>query len=308
MRKFLMEDTMMSNDTPATVINGNDKNSNDKNGNDKNGKVSFFEIVCAGAVICCIIGMIICCVLFCVNTFKFSKYAQETLSRIDLSTPEVDKEAVKSMIKNMESIIAIQKSGMTNDVMSFIYGILSTILVGLCAGFVVKSRNNADETKKTVEKVIESAGIAKSHAEKAEGAILQAQTAAERANELQYQSRLIIIMNRLLFAKSVLQGHQRVLANREISQTQKEIASLFSEDEFIKCRNIFNREKIDQVYGELHSLGHQTDVFLEECKQNYSGPALQSMEDSAKNYQEWINEAIGCIDNARNSAALSDRY
>ena len=131
------------------------------------------------SITACLAGLIYCCISFGVTTKSFSDEYIETLhqiksistegtsaeiaednpsdsstnSNLDVSSDDSSAElsqkiaVTESLITHMENMIAIQKSGMTNDLMSFIYGILSTVLVGMCATFVVKSRTNADEAK-----------------------------------------------------------------------------------------------------------------------------------------------------------------
>lgn len=152
---------------------------------------SFWSTI-RGTVYVCLIGVIICCFWFCYTSVRFSAVWSEVIQKIHSSVtltnisdtpsaplaspslaPTLDPSSVPSsvptslptsgtaseknddidiLIKHLENMVAIQKNGMTNDLMSFIYGILSAVLVGLCATFVEKSRNSADETKKTADK------------------------------------------------------------------------------------------------------------------------------------------------------------
>ena len=71
-----------------------------------------------------------------------------------------DQETAKIAIDHLGQLQMLQKNAATNDVMSFLYSMLSTVLVGVCAGFVAKSNANVKETS-------ESAKAAKDAAKKA---------------------------------------------------------------------------------------------------------------------------------------------
>lgn len=249
-------------------------------GSDKN---QFFTAVFCWvgivAVLVCLIGMGVCCYSFIKTSMSFSNECEKVLleiassaASIDSSDPSADvssavtsgkNDLVDSLITHMESMVAIQKSGMTNDLMSFIYGILSAVLVGLCAAFVVKSRSSADEAKKTADEAKENAGAAKKQAEIAEEkaketqkAIEQAQNAASAAKKLRYQVKLIIISSRIASAKSALLGLNNIIANRVIIQIRDEICAVFLDDEFSLAlkSNDFDHAEIEKIYDELLDL------------------------------------------------------
>ncbi len=288
-----------------------------------------FGIVSTVSVIICLIGMVFCCVSYIYTSWKSSKEYSEVLQQISIITtadasqgisgdaspdlssgnpPESlsDKtDMIETLIQHMESMVTIQKNGMTNDVMSFIYGMLSTLLVGLCAGFVVKSRANADDAKNTVDEAKSNAEIAKENAQTAaekaketEEAISQARHATEIATILKYQLRLIIISSRIINAKSLLSTFERISANREINQIRKEIESLFADKAFVSSLNSKNSDfsnEIDKVYNELTDLQKYIDTFLKKCRETYSGGNLESMVVAANNYKNWIDLAIQII-------------
>lgn len=106
----------------------------------------------------------------------------------DIASEKEDR--IKSLITHMENLVAIQRTGMTNDLMSFVYGILSSILVGLCVTFVVKSRTNADEVRKIAAEAKENAKDAERQAKNVgekvndiASVIDQAKTATEKAKK-----------------------------------------------------------------------------------------------------------------------------
>jgi len=119
----------------------------------------------------CLIGLIGCISGFLNNEKSFnSAYLQASNQlTINAENNKVSQDEIKEKIEYIERLQSVHKSSTTNDVLSFIYGMLSTIMVGLCAGFVVKSKKGADESKesaiivkdmlkstKTAQKTVES--------------------------------------------------------------------------------------------------------------------------------------------------------
>ena len=275
------------------------------------------------AVLVCLIGMGVCCYSFIKTSMSFSNECEKVLLEIASDAAAIDppdpsaslspaaasgkNDMIDSLITHMESMVSIQRSGMTNDLMSFVYGILSAVLVGLCATFVVKSRSSADEAKKTADEAKENAEAAKRQAEIAEEkaketqkAIEQAKNAASTAKKIQYQVKLIIISSRIASAKSALLGLNNIIANRVIIQIRDEICAVFLDDEFILAlkSNDFDRAEIEKIYDELLDLQQSVDVFLASCKKEYpERAALESKKSAAKNYHKWIQMALECIDN-----------
>ena len=174
-------------------------------------------------IIACILGMVICCGAFIWNSVAFSHNTTQTLHAIAnhatqmtqnpvatqnpaaTQTPattqaapatqnqqdsDADKDEIESLVKHMENMITVQKSGMTNDLLSFVYGILSTVLVGLCASFVVKSRESAEKTRETASKAQESANKAKGYVEEAKKRVLAAKQNAENAEAHAHNAEL----------------------------------------------------------------------------------------------------------------------
>ena len=290
-----------------------------------------FGIVSIVSVLVCLIGMIFCCVSFIYTSWKsseeYSKILQEistiassdnsqgisgnassSLSSSTSSETLSDKSDVtESLIKHMENMVTIQKNGMTNDLMSFIYGMLSTLLVGLCAGFVVKSRANADDAKNTVNEAKKNAEIAKEHAEiaaeKAKGteeAISKANNAAIAASILKYQFRFIVISSRILTAKASLLAFDKVSANQVFTQIRNEIELLFTDDKFVSSLDSNDIIiELEKVYDELRGLQGCIKTFKDSCREKYRDNALESMMVAADNYKTWMELAIQIIDSAK---------
>ena len=291
-----------------------------------------FEYVIAGIVIVCFIGMVYCCITFTLimrtTNSEYRKVLKEVASSVattnasdgasdsSFSNTSDQNEKINSLITHMESMIAIQTDSTTNNLMSFIYGIISTLLVGLCAGFVVKCRENADEAKKTADKAKNNAEKAKGQADRVsvnakemEKLIVKAQNSAKEASKsaenaativtgLKYQVRLLTISSRIVSAKLVLLDQKVVLANIAISQVKNEIVSLFSDDVFVKNLSNNDNVEIEKVYGELTDLKENVNTFSEMCRNKYRGDALVTMENAASNYHKWIDIALEYMDNA----------
>lgn len=171
----------------------------------KNGSSLFWRTIFL-TVIACVIGMIICGIVFAWTSIKFSNQLTDALLQIQhvsLSdgsnitpsnnaivassdhsslTSSNETAMLDSYIKHMESMVSIQKSGMTNDLMSFIYGILTAILIGVCATLVVRSRDNADEAKRAVEKAVNNADAANKTVD-------EAKKTADEAKKTAYEAK-----------------------------------------------------------------------------------------------------------------------
>ncbi len=277
------------------------KNGNNQSDNN-NGHISFkaFEIVCGIVIVICLFGVIGCGIQFAWTMHIFSKESRQVLQIISSSFSPDQMEVINDLIAHMETMVDIQKSGMTNDLLSFIYGILSSTLVGLCAGFVLKSRANADEAKETADKAKQNAEIAKTEAEKATKEAEGTRDAIKKSKELGYQVRLVVISSRILTTKQALLKYDNIYANRAIIYIHREITSLFSDKELFESMNNFILADIEKVYDELTDLHTDVDNFEKECKKKYKGDiyALKSMETAADNYRGWIQKTIKTIDKA----------
>lgn len=86
----------------------------------------------------------------CTKAFTSSLQSYEiafTDASTAVATAALEKSNADELLRHLEQLQTLQKASLTNDLMSFIYGVLSTILVGLCAGFVNKSRANSREAQ-----------------------------------------------------------------------------------------------------------------------------------------------------------------
>ena len=246
-----------------------------------------FGIVCFIAVLGCIIGMVICCVEFYLNSNSFNEEASRAIDKIVANATTTDQELSKEMILHLEKIVSIQESGMKNDLMSFVYGALSTILVGLCAGFVAKSRENADK--------------AENKARETKNAIDQAHKAVEIATGLQDRLRLIIIYNTELSAMAALMEDNQVLANKAFERIRKSIKSLCNDPDFITNSIVVGEDEIEQVYDELLRLKEKVDEILQTFKDK-GDPKSISLLQSAERYATLIDASLEDLDSIRNNS------
>ena len=135
---------------------------------EKNRKSVLMWIFVIIVAVICLICIILSTSIFTYNQFTFNKaysnaaekignqladlstYAS-TNSSTELSMSKVDdmQTKVNDVIEHLQQLQMLQKNAASNDVMSFLYSILSTILVGVCAGFVVKSNASAKEAKES---------------------------------------------------------------------------------------------------------------------------------------------------------------
>lgn len=351
--------------------NDNSNNNNSKNKHETKQSI-IFGYVALGAVIACILGLLICCASFFHNTLisneefrQILKMIESTIAHTDAAdtssvplavpaesislerlssalsddTPSAstdNNDKLTTLITHMENMIAIQKSGMTNDLMSFIYGILSTVLVGVCATYVMQIRTSlaeakenakkaetqasivkekadntgsiiqdakkaTEEAKNNAEEALKQAGIAKESVEATKKAISQAQNAATIAKELQYQLKLLIIADWIMSAKTALLRFDHHAANEPIIKIRDSTPLLFSDDEFkgmMMQSFVEDSMGVGKVYNDLLSLKDNVKDFLAKSKIKYTGSELKTREIAAANYDKWIQIALDCIDDA----------
>jgi len=104
----------------------------------------------------CLICLTVSTYFFVCNQLKFSKAYSDTTMMI-ISTTEGSQEIAQSIIEHLQQLQMIQKNAASSDVMSFLYSLLSTILVGVCAGFVIKSNASAEQAKESANSAKENA-------------------------------------------------------------------------------------------------------------------------------------------------------
>lgn len=111
----------------------------------------------------CFLGLTVSVIVFAKNQQTFNGAYSEAVADIAGLT-DTEQDTAQMILEHLEKLQKIQKDGATNDVMSFIYSTLSTILVGLCAGFVAKSYKNVEKAKQSVDDAKKNAEDAKESA------------------------------------------------------------------------------------------------------------------------------------------------
>jgi len=300
-------------------------------------------------VVVCILTMIFCLVSLLYNSHVSMSEYKSTLETIKATAEQAtndpathsdnsitvptdsnvssNEELIGKLVTHMESMIAIQKSGMTNDLMSFVYGMLSTILVGACAGFVIKSRNNADEAQKIVEIANKAAQQAAGNTERAckaaETAESSAQQAEENANKINdlndkmqaalddfnisSKNQLIMLQNcfkifgiysNAASAKLALKQLDQIDANKRIYSIKKDVDTMFCSNGSVDV-NMYDIHSILFLLADLDQLKKEVASFIDKSKKKYGSSnkkeekdTLASLQQSAENYNQWIDETI----------------
>lgn len=212
------------------------KDKKEKNIND------VFSLLLMGFVfllgIVCLIGLIKSTSAFVNNMKAFSNVATTAAQAIADATVNSNTDA-KTAITYLESLQQIQKNSTTNDVMSFLYSMLSTVLVALCAGFVAKSYKNVEIANKAVEQAKQKAEASEHNAKTASESATKAQ---EMLNEftnlnnitlekLRLQkdlSSLNTINIEILRAKTALSTRNKIDANQRIANIRSLVSKINS--------------------------------------------------------------------------------
>ena len=271
-------------------------------------------------LVVCIVGMVFIFITFFANSIG----RQDDYSRIATEikkTALFDSVSVETLINHLDTMVDIQKRSTANDLMAFIYGMLSSILVGLCGAFVLKSKRNAEEANKSAEAAKKNAEEANKSAEAAKKTAEEAKiTASKSAGEIDeakrmfvgqsnYQSNVFRIYQYIASAELEVQIYKLPVATDSINRINSEITKLLSsKDKF------FDRESIVFLYEKLIKLqtaienniallkksiesreksGGTDTTELKELRQR-----LQSMESLQPRYNRWLNESIAACEAA----------
>lgn len=183
--------------------------------------------------ITCLIGLAASIWSFVENQQSFNDaYSNAAAAIVDASPQK--KDFINMSIEHLEKLQQIQKNAASNDVMSFLYSTLSTILVALCAGFVAKSYNNVEKAKESAEnaKVIaqesnKSAENAKQDAETSNQCAQDSKKSLEKAFEISEELKA-----ELKAAKALYEN-----AKKEIKKQRDTIQTLTIHMEIIHARS-----------------------------------------------------------------------
>ena len=116
--------------------------------------------------ITCLIGFVVSIITFANSQKEFNESYTATLNQIANSSVS-DVKTAQMAIEHMERLQKLQNDTSTNNVMSFLYTMLSSVLVGLCAGFVAKSYNLVEKSKDAAKKSEEKSESSAEHSNKA---------------------------------------------------------------------------------------------------------------------------------------------
>lgn len=266
-------------------------------------------IIILSICVTCLISMLMCINTFIENQKAFNNsYTEATTALVSFMTDygkniDSENDVVLDNISNaltyLENLQLIQKNNTTNDIMSFIYSLLSTILVGLCAGFVVKSKKHADEAEKvalSAQKDAQEAKISKkitkSIQRETEKNVKSAEALKiEASNQIDIHRNNIVILSihvEIMYAHHFLDALNQVEANKRIYEINKRVFSL---------NGNLDKSSIKQLRDELLILNSAVDKFncvADNCTDNNK---KISMQQSISRYTKQIKEAISTCDN-----------
>lgn len=251
--------------------------------------------------IICLIGLKNSITSFVENQKAFNK--AYSLATIHIANSTVDNSEIAQItIDHLEKLQQIQKNASTNDVMSFIYSTLSTILVALCAGCVAKSYNNVEKSKEAVIEAKKNADLSYDYSDKAK-------KSAKNINDtFKEMSKLLTKSNKLYDETSLEAKKQSEMIH--IFSIQIEIiqarAALISHDKISANQRFFNiknmiervqkaeqKEKIRQLQLELLSLQTVVDSFQEYAEtEEDKEPQKQSLLTAVARYRSSLNYAV----------------
>ncbi|MCL2664695.1 MAG: hypothetical protein FWE82_03705 [Defluviitaleaceae bacterium] len=230
---------------------------------------------------------------FIYNQFKFTELYSEAAEAIACFAPKRTEEA-KISIEYLERLQNVQRSAATNDIMAFLFSVLSATLVGLCAVFAGKGYKNVKKSKTAADN-------AKTAAVSAQAVVVNAEKAYKEAETL-YTDKYEFLNNQLNVVKAI----------QNIQSIQTEIISAKSAltwlDQTAANRIYFlplmvNKLSSDTDHGMIRKLQEEllrlktaVEVFKTNAEGKAEGEKI-SMFQAVDNYNDWIDKAVGkCAD------------
>lgn len=250
--------------------------------------------------IVCLSGMIGSTISFIENQKTFNKTYSDTASKI-AGLSETDRDTIQTSIEYLDKLQQIQKNSTTNDVMSFIYSSLSTILVGLCAGFVAKSYKNVEIANEAVNKASinaetaqQFAKTAKENAESSEKASNKVKNDLETAkktyekalleiNKQRNTNSVITIHIEIVHARAALFAHDKITANQRISNIKRLVKKITDE---------IDDHTIKQLIQELLGLITSVDDYNEYANSLEESYSKTSLLQAIDRYREDLEKSI----------------
>lgn len=268
--------------------------------NDNSEKIRNWVITISMAlfiIILAVIGLIGMWKSFCVfaeNQQAFSKaYSNATTAIANITSSNT--ELARIAIDHLEALQTIQKNAVTNDIMSFLYSTLTTILIGLCAGFVIKSRKHSEETSENAKKSLDYSLQAQSYAEdakkiaeeteeKAKSALNALNLAKESYDEQKANINVLNVHIEILHTRAALISDNRIAANDRFYSICKMVSHL---------PKTISHTDINYIRLELLKLYTPIDEFLN--KNGIDNDEKSARENAAKIYKELLKKSIEAL-------------
>ncbi len=267
-------------------------------------EVLIFVFVLIIAIIC-LKGFLECTHAFSDSQQLYSQAYAEASTAIVTAADQSGN--IEELIRHLEQLQTVQKNSLTNDLMSFVYGVLSTILVGLCAGFVVKSQKNAqtaqnaaDSVEKKeveIEAISDEAKKKLNEVNKIKNEInevfenIRDEFEAIKQNNIKQQIKIqenfgtfLALHVEIIHARTALMSFDQVESNTRIYSILTKIKSINS---------VFDKKAVAQLRTELLVLKSVIDAFESKIDIEFTSPQKNcSMHCSAKRYEEEVTQAI----------------
>lgn len=224
----------------------------------------------------CLKGLVESIDSFVKNQQTFNKAYSDAASAIASLSPS-EKEAAQVAIDHLEQLQQIQKNAATSDVMSFLYSALSTVLVGLCAGFVAKGYSNAKKAEDNAQMSNASAEQAAQSAKKA------SQYFDDTIQKQKDAVRILSIHIEIVHARASLIHHDRIEANQRIHNISRSV---------LRLPSAIDQEAISRLQLELLSLETAVEQFREDAEGLSDGPQKTSMLQAIARYESKLDEAV----------------
>lgn len=274
-------------------------------------EVFIFAFVLIVAIIC-LRGFLECIHVFSESQQLYSQaYAEASAAIVTVSGQSKNTE---ELIRHLEQLQTVQKNSLTNDLMSFVYGVLSTILVGLCAGFVAKSQKNAQAAQNVADSVEKKGMEIGAILDEAKGKLDEVKRIKDEINDVFKrigdefedikqknieQTRIQKIIGtflalhvEIIHARTALMSFDQVESNARIYGIWSKIKSIDT---------VFDSKAVTQLRTELLVLKSVIDTFESKIDIEFTDPQKKnSMHCSAKRYKEEIMQAIKKCDKMLN--------
>lgn len=250
--------------------------------------------------IICLKGVIESTNSFIASQKSFNETYSDTANKI-ANLSNSDREAIENSLEYLERLQLIQKNSATNDVMSFIYSILSTVLVGLCAGFVAKSYKNVEIANTSVNEASikadaakQSAEYSKTNSELSEKNLSDAKIYFENAKKVYNEAlheiytqknsiEIITIHIEIVHARTALFTKDKIAANQRFYNIKRLIEKVPIDTD---------KKLVDQLLQELLSLKNAIEEYNNYVESLDETPSKTSSLQAINRYYNDLNCAV----------------